>query len=99
MVLYPQTHLILQGSGQDSDGDTLQSPSNVCLLSRAIAPIAKKTTGIHGEPLEEGIAQIVYYQAGVALIFGLITKFSGNQLGKGPKKNIRKPTDSSVTIG
>ena len=78
------------GSGQDSDGDTLQSPSNVCLLSRAIEPIAKKTVGINGEPLEKDIVQIVYYQAGVGTKFGRITRLWGDATGAGLKQNIRE---------
>jgi uncharacterized protein (DUF2235 family) len=46
--------------------------------------------GVRGEPLEEGIVQIVYYQAGVGTSFGRINKFFGDATGEGLKQNIRE---------
>jgi len=80
----------LTGTGQDADGETLQSPSNVCLLSRAVKPISHKRTGESGETVEEEIAQIVYYQAGVGTSFGTITRLMGDATGAGLKQNVRE---------
>jgi uncharacterized protein (DUF2235 family) len=40
--------------------------------------------------LEPGIAQVVYYQAGVGTGFGRINKFFGDATGEGLKQNIRE---------
>jgi uncharacterized protein (DUF2235 family) len=60
------------------------------LLSRAVQPVAQKTIGINGEPLNDGIVQIVYYQAGVGTKFGPITKLLGDATGAGLKQNVRE---------
>jgi Uncharacterized alpha/beta hydrolase domain (DUF2235) len=76
-----------KGTGQDADGETLQSPSNVCLLSRAVQPIAQKTE-IDSDYLK--VDQIVYYQAGVGTQFGRLTRLWGDATGAGLKQNVRE---------
>src|SRR5579862_4780352 len=81
----------LTGTGQDADGETLQSPSNVCLLSRTVKPVGTKKIGVDGEPLDDdNVDQIVYYQAGVGTKFGRITKLLGDATGAGLKQNVRE---------
>jgi uncharacterized protein (DUF2235 family) len=80
----------LTGSGQDADGETLQSPSNVCLLSRAVKPISSKQVKENGGTFSEEVAQIVYYQAGVGTQFGRFTRLMGDATGAGLKQNVRE---------
>jgi len=78
------------GTGQDADGETLQSPSNVCLLSRAVQPIAQRKTETQGDTSGDQVVQIVYYQAGVGTKFGRFTKLLGDATGAGLKQNVRE---------
>src|SRR5271170_3269367 len=78
------------GTGQDADGETLQAPSNVCLLSRAVQPIAQKKIDINGKPFDEQVDQIVYYRAGVGTTFGRISKILGDATCAGLKQNVRE---------
>ena len=82
--------LKLTGTGQDADGETLQSPSNVCLLSRAVQPIAQQKSEGNGGSTEGQVDQIVYYQAGVGTKFGAFTKLLGDATGAGLKQNVRE---------
>src|ERR1700736_6139167 len=84
----PPSQLMLSGSGQDSDGVTLQSPSNVCLLARAIEPIAKNANVVIEGEIFSDVIQIVYYQAGVGTGFGLVNRLWGDATGLGVRQNI-----------
>lgn len=78
------------GTGQDADGETLQQPSNVCLISRAVKPISSETIDVNGQPSAQDTDQIVYYQSGVGTQFGPLTKIQGDATGAGLKQNIRE---------
>jgi hypothetical protein len=55
-----------------------------------VKPISYQTIQINGQPFDNEIDQIVYYQAGVGTQFGFLTKFQGDATGAGLKQNVRE---------
>jgi len=62
----------------------------VCLISRAVTPVASRKINVNGQLVDHDIDQIVYYQAGVGTSSGPLTRLKGDATGAGLKQNVRE---------